>query len=469
MNDIRIIPRLRASEKVYENLLSILKCIKKHKCEAFDKDKCLLKNFHKDMNDIKSTLRQFDLIDKNCNLTKFGEKILYLQNKEDVKKHLFLHFFYELNGVFYIIPFLINNNPKSRNDIKENIELLYNVQTQKEFTDISKINIFLKWTGVFIESSKKYKLDIEKLNEFLSYKLNKFIFLEKLTQDEKYILKFLLKKLLESSSNEIEVSANEIKKGIEELYNHSINIHNFQSYIKKLEKIKCPDGTQIISLKSKKGRGKSSSVIINNVSNECFELIKKLYFTNFDPFRLGTLKEYKDLLTDLESNNTYEKGKALEFLAARLALDIGLKNIQIRGSAKTTKSEIDVSGEINYPFKEIVNIQCKNQEKSVDIDVIYREIIEANLNEASRIIIFSMSGYSRRVYDLLPTLENKYNIKIYLFDKDDIMKMGNKEVSVIDLIKQKDEEKFYYSSKSIIEEIQNLLRKFTEENNISFS
>lgn len=112
---------------------------------------------------------------------------------------------------------------------------------------------------------------------------------------------------------------------------------------------------------------------------------------------------------DLESDNTYTKGIALEVLSAKLASDLGLIPIRLRiRGVRTGGAEVDLVAEgAHLQFSRWL-FQCKNT-KRVDVGVLAKEVGMATLIQAQVIVIATtgaftstVESYARRVNETTP-------------------------------------------------------------------
>jgi hypothetical protein len=124
------------------------------------------------------------------------------------------------------------------------------------------------------------------------------------------------------------------------------------------------------------------------------------------------------IYTELESDDTYTKGIALELLALNLASDLGLMPIALRvRGVRTGGAEVDLVCEGAHLHFSRWLFQCKNT-KAVDIGVLAKEIGMATLLQAQVVVIVTTGVFARSVRTYADRISQTTHLQIALVDRD---------------------------------------------------
>jgi len=120
-------------------------------------------------------------------------------------------------------------------------------------------------------------------------------------------------------------------------------------------------------------------------------------------------KPLDEIYAELDSENTYTKGIALELLSVNLAADLGLQPLRLRvRGVRTGGAEVDLLAEGEHLQFSRWLFQCKNT-RSVDVGVLAKEVGMATLLQAHVIVIATTGtftgtvvSYAQRVTETTP-------------------------------------------------------------------
>lgn len=105
---------------------------------------------------------------------------------------------------------------------------------------------------------------------------------------------------------------------------------------------------------------------------------------------------HEELQAELDSDNRDVAGRALEVLAAKIMIDLGLTGIQlrVRDRHSTGGAEIDLLAEaIDWTYERWI-VQCKNTTSATGVDVVTREVGVAVVTDATVIVLISRGGFT---------------------------------------------------------------------------
>lgn len=148
----------------------------------------------------------------------------------------------------------------------------------------------------------------------------------------------------------------------------------------------------------------------------------------------------KDIRSKFFSSNKHEKGVALEALAIRVMRTLGLQLSKWRVRAPDSGfSEVDVSlsGVVScIPTK--WQVQCKNTPSgTISNEDIAREVGVAMMEGATHILFLANATYSSKAKDFARSVNKKSSITVFLFDKNDTLKVLDNFASLTGILQQK--------------------------------
>ena len=148
-------------------------------------------------------------------------------------------------------------------------------------------------------------------------------------------------------------------------------------------------------------------------------------------------QEFDKVVQDMSSQDIDKRGRALEIFAAKVCWILGIRNIVIRKKEETEK---DVVGDRRNPFYTNFLVQCKNQVAKVGPNVIEKELGAAFKEKYNNILIFSTSGYVGGTQNWCNEVMVMTGVNVYLFDKEDIDKIIEKQGNLRLIINDKNKQ-----------------------------
>ncbi|MEX1046442.1 MAG: restriction endonuclease [Actinomycetota bacterium] len=120
---------------------------------------------------------------------------------------------------------------------------------------------------------------------------------------------------------------------------------------------------------------------------------------------------------DLDSRSAHIKGIALELLAVNVASDLGLTplSLRVRG-VRTGGAEVDLVSEGAHLLFSRWLFQCKNT-KTVNVDVLAKEVGMATLLQANVIVIVTTGKFSKTVGDFAEHVSETTPFQVVLADQ----------------------------------------------------
>jgi hypothetical protein len=136
---------------------------------------------------------------------------------------------------------------------------------------------------------------------------------------------------------------------------------------------------------------------------------------------LGLVVPLTEVLGNLLVADTYIKGIALELLALRLAVDLGLTpaDLRLRG-IDTGGAEVDLVAEATHLQFSRWLFQCKNVSSPVPVAVLAKEVGLATILRANVVVIVTTGTFTRSVRDLAARTIEQTAIQVILLAADDL-------------------------------------------------
>ncbi|MFC4408212.1 restriction endonuclease [Haloarchaeobius iranensis] len=146
-------------------------------------------------------------------------------------------------------------------------------------------------------------------------------------------------------------------------------------------------------------------------------------------------KSYTELLDEMDSDNTYDKGVALETLAVKLGRTLGLEFVgwRVRGR-KTGGSEVDVIFDDLGPLYNRVQIQCKNVQKQLSSKHVAREVGISRMLQTNTILMIAREGLSNDARQFANRVMQHENLAIVFIEGKDIERLDQDPSHLIDAL-----------------------------------
>lgn len=162
----------------------------------------------------------------------------------------------------------------------------------------------------------------------------------------------------------------------------------------------------------------------------------------------GAIAEYyrerpKDIFKELDSADSFVKGKALEAFAIMIMRQLGLRFVAWRMRARESgQAEVDVllSGIIGA-VQTRWQVQCKNTPRSnVDIRDVASEIGLTVITQATHLLILTRSAFTADARSYAQRVMQRVPLSIFLLDKGDFVQIRSEPSRLLGLLRRQSEE-----------------------------
>lgn len=372
-------------------------------------------------------LRSYGILDEECKFTDLGNQLYSLRDdSEALFKTFARHILLNLNGMGFV---------QCMKDMSAALEKI-NLQTMRSALKIrgiayprggkhpSIMRLWLAKAGVF--SEKGYIVNDDKLKEILNDD-NDMSDLRKLTKEQRY---FLLA-LLNTGIQEFQPASN-----ITRLASITYGVSYPEKFLPKTVLHDIETAGYIETQKATAGRGGKSHLCkpTEKAKKDLLEPLIKQLETQTEPRLIEMLtKSISDILVDVNSDNTYTKGIALEALAFKLLRILGLDYLATRVRAEATGgNEVDLLFHSDRLIYSRWQIQCKNTNK-VSIDYVAREVGLAQILYSNVVVLITTGTVSPKAKKYANHIMKNSNLNIVFVDKDDIQMIAKDPVAIIDI------------------------------------
>lgn len=149
------------------------------------------------------------------------------------------------------------------------------------------------------------------------------------------------------------------------------------------------------------------------------------------------VKPLDEIMTEINSSNTYIAGLALEALAFKLMriLDLDYVSTRLRGS-ETGGAEVDLIFESARLVYSRWQIQCKNTKK-VNLDPVAKEVGLTHMLKSNVVVVVSTGTFTKTAIEYSESVAGSTHLNVVLIEKKDIDKIIADPSAIVDIFNEK--------------------------------
>lgn len=358
--------------------------------------------------------RGYQIVDESFEFTEIGEEIYELREDYDELYDRFAqHILLNLDGLkgIEIVEDLEAQGRRTVNDnLKEEFRKQYDYHIDETSNHWSQMRAWMSKAGIINTNTHHYDIDRTKIEELIGLDEEVALDLDELDANERAFLRALA---LVNPDGQIDNSV--VKRLAEEAYGVDIS----QSKI----------GTNLLDPLEEKGfiqwehrNGKPNLVEQGDrFESEVLVPVLENLAERSDVPRRVLRKSYGELLDEMDSDDTYEKGMALETLSVKLGRMLGLELVgwRVRGR-ETGGSEVDVvMDELGLTYSR-VQIQCKNIKGKLQTKHIAREVGISRTLQTNTILMIAKGGVTTDAKRFANRIMHQENLAIMFLTGEDI-------------------------------------------------
>ena len=437
--------RLRLTMNVLEHLDEVLQFVAANGYNSMVQNNPVYEQFINDWNqnvgnhqgfgdwgkDTKAALQKLSLIEGNT-LSAFGRDILAnWDNQEDVKDAFAQQIIIQ-NGLWAFCHVLSHFSGRHKEEIYNVYKEFYQLDLAEEVQRVGAWNEFLEWLGM---SNGNFEFNDDIFNSRLGISINEFDQLGDLDYNSKWLLLSLIRL---SNGQRTPFVSGSIKEMFKQLTGKGTAqlTQSFVTHQTKLEE------NGWITTSPEQGGGNAREwTLTDSIILTFTENILPTLFANPNSSQVinALSMSYQEIVRQIDNPEpnatTRQKGETLEIFSAKIAWDLGVRNIRLN---VLDTIERDVLGNITNPFFQRILIQCKNYsgaQPTIGMPEIIKEIGIASTEKFDTILFFSRNGFVGGTQADVDKRMQRTGIKIYLFDKEDIDRLiedGNNLFSIME-------------------------------------
>lgn len=361
--------------------------------------------------------RGYGIADENFEFTELGEELYELRDDPEkmydrFARHI-LRNLHGLKGIEIVEDLRAQGKNATNANLKEEFRDQYGFHIDSTSNHWSQMRGWLSKTGIVNTGTHHYDIDRGRIQDIIGVDSDTILELDELNQEQQAFLRALalvdpdkpIKNVIVRKIAEEAYGVNISQSGISK---HMLNPLQEAGYI-DWEHV---SGKPNLIQPTEKFESEVLKPILDDLS------------ARTGAPRSVLRKSYEELLREMDSESTYDRGIALETLSVKLGRMIGLEFVgwRVRGK-KTGGSEVDVIFDDLGPLYNRVQIQCKNTKSQLGSKHIAREVGIARMLQTTTILMIARGGLSDDAKRFANRIMQHENLAIVFLDGDDIEKL----------------------------------------------
>ncbi len=385
-------------------------------------------NKRKLANNTKLGMIAYGILDREGNLTQFGQDLLRIKNNEiklyDTLAH---HILVNLNGmsmVQCIQDMVAAGEQVNLTTLRENLAIR-GIRYPSGGKHPSTMRLWLAKSGVFV--GNRWQIDEVRLNEVLGIASVEFDVLAAFSLEQRAFLRALA-----NTGTTEPQPANEIAR----LGSVTYGVKFPEKSLPKLVLNDLERAGYIITRKTTSGRGAKPFLVAPTeklLADVVIPLLDQLEHQTDPALREMLKKPMNEILEELVSSDRATSGLALEALGFKLMrlLDMDYVTTRLRGRA-TGGAEVDLIFESKRLVYSRWQVQCKNTERGVSLDDVAKEVGLTHMLKSNAIIMISTGEIGREARRYANKVMADSNLAIVMLDRSDLERIAQRAVSIVD-------------------------------------
>ena len=358
--------------------------------------------------------RGYNITDDDFYFTELGDKLYELRDDPDALYDRFAqHILRNLHGLkgIEIVEDLEAEGRKTVNDnVKREFKKQYDFHIDETSNHWSQMRAWMSEAGVVNKGTHRYDINRTRIEELIGVDSEDIVELDGLNEQQQAFLRALA--LIDPPG---EVKSRTVKRIAEKAYGVNISQSNISR--RTLDPLEDAGYIEWEHVSGKPNlietTDKFDGEILKPVLNDLAERVGV-------PRHVLRLS-FEEVMKELDSDSTHEKGVALETLTVKTGRLLGLEFVgwRVRGR-KTGGSEVDVvMDEIDTTFTRW-QIQCKNTKSQLESKQVAREVGIARILQTNTILMIARGGVSQDAKQYANRVMRQENIAIMFLEGDDI-------------------------------------------------
>ena len=378
-------------------------------------------------NNCKLGMIAYGVIDREANLTEFGQRLYDLREDEPPLYHEFArHILLNLYGSTLV---------QTVQDMQAGGETIDLVKLRQWLDErgvsfprggkhASIMRLWLEKAGVF---SAGWQVNEARYKEILGIGSEEIEILARLSREQRYFLKALL-----NLAGTGPYYSNEVEKLATATYGIQFNEKNLPKQVL----YPLQEAGYLILSRETAGRGAKpfrvapTDKLVAELLEPLLVQLEKQVGEDLRPF---LRKPFADVVADLTAEDKYVRGLALEALAFKLMrlIDLDYVATRLRGTV-TGGAEVDVIFEASRLVFSRWQVQCKNT-AHVSLDDVAKEVGLTHLLKSNVIVIVSTGGIGPEARRYANKIMTDSNLCVVMVDRSDIATVVENPAAIVDV------------------------------------
>ena len=371
----------------------------------------------------------YDIVDEDFCFTDFGQELYELRENPgelyDKFATYILRHLHGLKGIEIIEDLEAQGKATTNENVKKEFEKQYDFHIDETSNHWSQIRAWLSKADIVNTGIHHYEIDRTRIEELLGLGSEDILELDGLKENQQAFLRALA--LINPRGR---IKNKVVKKVAEDAYGVNIEQSNIsRRTLNPLEEAGYIEWEHV--------SGKANWVEpTDKFDAEVLEPILKDLATRTGVPRHVLRLTFNEILEDLDSDSTHEKGVALETLAIKIGRLLGLSFVgwRVRGR-KTGGSEVDVvMDDIGELFNR-VQIQCKNTNSQLQTKHVAREVGISRMLQTITILMIARGGVSAEARQFANRVMRHENIAIMFITGEDLERLDERADHLLHVLK----------------------------------
>lgn len=381
------------------------------------------------------SLKSYGIVsDKNTvEITEVGSNLLSITDDEELKKAFAKYILLNLNGLVLIETLRrMNLNGDRLTNANINIALIHQgFQLQQTSNNVQVMKLWLSQAGIILGD---WKINETALKELLEIESNEIALFKELSPEQYYFLLALC-----NAASEEPLVATDVRNLAAASYNIDFDEKAFATkVIKPLQ-----NKGLIAAQKTTGGRGAKPYMVelTEKTKREVVEPLLMQFKNQVENVLAEAYcKTFSDLRNEIDSENTYVKGLALEAFAIKVMRIIGLNFIRTRyRDIQIGGAEVDVLFDSTRLLYSRWQVQCKNT-ATVTIDMVAKEVGLSHMLKSNAIVMMTTGHLTSEAKKYARRIMEDMNLCILMLEKEDIDCIISNPTSIVDIFNRQSEE-----------------------------
>lgn len=366
-------------------------------------------------------------------ITEIGRNLLSITDDEKLKKEFAKHILLNLNGLIFIETLRqMHLNGDRLTNANINIALIHQgFKLQQTSNNAQVMKLWLSQAGIILND---WKVNEAALKELLGIESRDIALFKGLSPEQYYFLLALC-----NAASDKPLVATDVRNLASASYNVNFDEKTFAAKV-----IKPLHGKGlIVARKTTGGRGAKPYMVelTEQTKQEAVEYLLKQFKDQVgNALADAYCKTFSDLRSEIDSEDTYVKGLALEAFAIKVMRIIGLNFIRTRyRDIQIGGAEVDVLFDSTGLLYSRWQVQCKNTLK-VDINMVAKEVGLAHMLKSNVIVIMTTGHLTSEAQMYVRRVMEEMNLCVLVLEKEEIDRIISNPPSIADIFNCQSEE-----------------------------